>query len=320
MASSNAEELFKKAGDLYAAGDYDEAHAILSQLDAQYPGNVQLLKALARTLDKLGRTEEAIAVCDRLIGQYGYVKALAFRERLAARSRQTADEVVFDSADSDDGIPAAEMAELEAAIEANNAAPRTRRFRIKPVRLAILIALIAGMYFQYVPLWLGVGFIVAYFVIRLAMGKLFVYLFSIPFRMKGRALSGATAELHAVQWAEKPKHAANDDEEESRKGPLRYAWLDVTITPPHRSQGFTHWEPGELMVAPTTTRIRNLDDMDKCFRVHDIKIVADGQETDDEGFKFHGPQRLKMLAEFPPDTSRLKFVYYAESFGDMSLQ
>jgi hypothetical protein len=100
---------------------------------------------------------------------------------------------------------------------------------------------------------------------------------------------------------------------------LRYVWLDVSITPQERTQGFTHWEPGELALAPASLKYTGLDDMEKCFTVHDIKIVVDGQEMTEEGMKYHGPQRLRMLFGVPLDQDRFKFVYYFEQFGELRL-
>ena len=326
MGQSEAERRFADASELYKTGRYEEALALISELDYEFPGNIHLLKAKARTLAKLGRTAEAIAVCDLLELDLGYDKARTFRKQLESKAAGGVPTIAFDPnqyGESDDDTPPVDMTQIGGEESAEQTAGK-KRFRIKPVRLGLLILIVAGMYFGYVNYYVGGGIIVAYFaiklIIKLAFGKALEALFSIPFRMKGRALEGATAELHGFEWAEKPKAAeADDDDEEAKKPkvPLRYAWLDVTITPQVRTQGFRHWEPGELMVAPTTVKIRKLGDMDKCFQIHDIKLVSDGKEEDDEGYKLNGPQRLKMLAEVPEGATALSFYYYGFGFGNL---
>jgi len=98
---------------------------------------------------------------------------------------------------------------------------------------------------------------------------------------------------------------------------LRYAWLDVTITPQERTKGFTHWEPGELVLAPLGMKYKSPDDMDNCFSVHSLKLVVDGQEQEEEGMKYHGPLRVKLLVGLPMDQNAFKFVYYFEQFGEL---
>src|SRR5690606_18847239 len=125
--------------------------------------------------------------------------------------------------------------------------------RIKPFRLLILIALCLGMWRGYVPYWLGGGLIIAYFLLSFAIRAALYRLFTIPFKLKGRALEGATATVHTVTPAEPPKAEADGE------GPAysRYVWIEVTITPPAQSRGFTHWEPGELAIAPASLRLKS---------------------------------------------------------------
>jgi hypothetical protein len=101
--------------------------------------------------------------------------------------------------------------------------------------------------------------------------------------------------------------------------PLRWVWLDVTITPQPRTDGFTHWEPGELMLLPLSKPYKGLDDMDHCYNVRDLKLVVDGVEHPDEGGKYHGPQRLKLLVGLPQQENAFKFAYYFEQFGEIRL-
>jgi hypothetical protein len=218
---------------------------------------------------------------------------------------------------------------LEAEKESDETTDAERRFRIKPVRLTLLAVVLAAMYFEYISYLTGGILIAAWFVlvflVKKLVGALFVLLFTAPFRMKGKALSGATCMMHGHTWAEKPADLEGDGEDDDEGGngtparPLRYVWIDVTITPQPRTSGFTHWEPGELMLAPLSMRYRGMDDLDKCFGVREIQVVVDGQVREDGGTKYHGPQRFRILAGVPEDESVFKFVYYFEQFGEIHL-
>ncbi len=336
MDKSEAERRFQKADKLFTYGRFEDALADLDALDSAFPNNHRVLNARVRTLEQLQRYEEALAVCDHLVNELGYQKAQTMRDRLAeevARSGGAPQDAFW----SNEPVPAPSTpptspanAPAPAPVEEGAPdSPAKRRFKLKPVRLLILLGLIAGMYFGYVPYWLGGGLIGAYFIIKYIIigliGKWLMFkIFTAPFKMKGKALAGANCQLHGHEWTEKPASIAEeepegDDDEVQPFVPLRYVWLDVTIAPQERTQGFTHWEPGELALAPLGLKYTGLDDMDKCFSVHDIKVLVDGQEAEEEGMKYHGPVRLKMLFGVPMDHDNFKFVYYFEQFGELKL-
>lgn len=315
MDTAEANERFQRANSFYRAGHYEDALVELQVLIRHQPDNVGVVDALARTLEHLGRLEEALPLFERLVNQLGYEKARLRLERVLEKLGQ-----VPVNEDQDDEVDGQDL-----LVESSG-----NRFRIKPVRLLLLLAILAGMYVQYLPYWLGCGLIAGYFLVKYMIKAAFVRLFTIPFRMKGKALSGATAQVHGYEWTSAPERTGdgNEDEEPS-KTPLRYVWLDVTITPPFRTGGFTHWEPGELMLAPFGRKYRGLDDMDHCFRIHEIRYIRDGhsgggvldgpEEVEDQGSKVFGPHRLKLLAGVPHDQNRFKFAYYFEAFGDIAL-
>ncbi|MBX3176963.1 MAG: hypothetical protein KF886_06375 [Candidatus Hydrogenedentes bacterium] len=338
MDSREAQDRFRKADKLFTYGRYEDVLVELEALEQHFPSNHRLLNAKARTFEQLGRLSESLAVCDRLLNEFRYEKIQPVRDRVAAAlTRQNAAPQQAFWANE----PAAEDAEeIPEAEDASNDAPAAeRRFRIKPVRLALLAAVLAAMYFGYISYLTGgiliAGWFILVFLVKKLVGALFMRLFTTPFRMKGKALAGATCTVHGHAWAEKPADADGngededeDEDEDEGEGegcngapdrPLRYVWIDVTITPQPRTSGFTHWEPGELMLAPLSMRYKGLDDMDKCFGVRDIKLVVDGQIQEEEGMKYHGPLRLRILAGVPEDESAFKFVYYFEQFGEIHL-
>jgi len=332
MDKSEAERRFQKADKLFTYGRYEDALAELQALDASFPSNHRVLNARVRTLEQLQRYEEALALCDRLVNELGYEKAQTMRERLAeevARSTAAPQQAFWSNqAEPMPASPVQNAPSADTPLEKeilSDEEPAKRRFKLKPVRLLILIGLVAGMYLGYVPYWLGGGligfyFIMKYIVIGLIGKWLMLKIFTAPFKMKGKALQGATCQLNGHEWTEKPATTeGGSEDEEVPTVPLRYVWLDVSIMPQERTQGFTHWEPGELALAPASLKYTGLDDMEKCFTVQDIKLVVDGQEMPEEGMKYHGPQRLKMLFGVPLDQDSFKFVYYFEQFGELRL-
>jgi hypothetical protein len=331
MDKSEAERRFQKADKLFTYGRFEDALAELDALDASFPNNHRVLNARVRTLEQLQHYDQALALCDRLVNDLGYEKAQTMRDRLAeevARVASAPQQAFWSNQPEPVSTPTAATAITpQEDARMDEEVPAKRRFRIKPFRLLILIGLAVGMYLGYVPYWLGGGLIGFYFVMKYIVigliGKWLMFkIFTAPFRVKGKALQGATCQLHGHEWTEKPARPEGepeDEDEDTPNVPLRYVWLDVSITPQERTQGFTHWEPGELALAPASLKYTGLDDMEKCFTVHDIKIVVDGQEMTEEGMKYHGPQRLRMLFGVPLDQDRFKFVYYFEQFGELRL-
>lgn len=333
MDKSEAERRFQKADKLFTYGRFEDALADLEALDASFPNNHRVLNAQVRTLEQLQRFDEALALCDRLVNELGYDKARTLRDRLAEEvDRATAAPQQAFWSHQAEPVSTAPIQPTSPPImptekaASSEEAPVKRRFKVKPFRLLILLGLSAGMYLGHVPYWLGGGLIGAYFIIKYVLigliGKWIIFkIFTAPFKMKGKALEGATCQLHGHAWTEKPASldADVDLDDSEVPVPLRYVWLDVSIVPVERSQGFTHWEPGELALAPAGLKYKGLDDMEKCFSVQDIKLVVDDQDTPEDGMKYQGPQRLKMLFGVPLDQDTFKFVYYFEQFGQFKL-
>ncbi len=101
-------------------------------------------------------------------------------------------------------------------------------------------------------------------------------------------------------------------------GTKEYFWLDVTITPQPARGAFGMWEPGELVLVDAASRPQDVDS-NSAGVLRDLEVFRDGAFTKDEGFKYAGPQRLKMRVGVEPGYSRLKFRYYFELFGEVRL-
>lgn len=310
MDREEANDLFQRASRHFSDGAFDEALGLLEKVSQHYGDNHRLVSARARTLGRLRRFDEALSLCDQLKHDFGYEKADAIRAEIEGWLREPVFAPVapphnFGAED------APEVDDLSEAVETKRRLP----VRIKPKRLMILVLLVAGMALHYVPYWLGCGIIAAYFLVKWLLWRLFLHLFSIPFRMKGKALKEAVAEVHAVLPAPPPENTEDD----RKPGPKTYYRVEATITPSGRSEGFVCWEPGELVIAPFGLKVKNLDAHEQCFAVREVKILEGDTFREDQGDKLPGPQRLQFLVGLPEGPGRYKFLYYTEPFGDFSV-
>jgi hypothetical protein len=195
--------------------------------------------------------------------------------------------------------------------------------------------------------------------VRFGIKWLIVALFLMPFKAKGAVLKNALAELHSATWepapakpaqpepatraraalgydgpddpaiepdVEQPSEAAAVDNGEvvadEEEGPLDHYRIDVTITPRPKTGGFQHWEPSELRLVPFTNKARAKlsEDDDAEGEPVDVQIFREGRFEPDEEGKYFGPQRVRLLMAVPIDSPRrLKFRYYLELFGDLTL-
>lgn len=316
MDKSEAQIRFKKADRLFKLGRFEDTLDELEAIDRAFPNNHRVLNAQARTLGELRRFEQGLAVCDRLLAEFQYEKIRPLREHFVQKIGSMAATPAMQAA-TPEGTPP--MSDQESFHE-HSEDTGNPRFSIKPIRLLLLVAIVAGMATGYVPPWIGGVLIGGYFLAKFAISALLKRLFTAPFKMKGKALAGADCTLHGVEWTTRPTW----DEDEAFGGdgpeqPLRYAWLDVTITPADNNSGFTHWEPGELMLAPADLKFKGLDSLDHCYEVLDVKLAgANGHEEDEIG-KYEGAQRLKLLVGIPENVNKFRFVYYVEAFGHVNL-
>lgn len=308
MDHQEAAQLYKRSDRHYRAGEYDEALALLDALTEAFPNDKSLLFARARTLAKLRRSAEALIIAERLVEEFGYSNAKRLRKRMRERM-SLVDDPVF----SDGDASGSSDQDLEGAEE------KERRFRVKPIPLLLLIGIVAAMATGYVNYWIGGGLIVGYFVVVWTVKTVLYRLFTLPIKMKGKALAGATATVHSVIDAPEPPEA-NYDDTDGDALERRYLYIDVTITPEERANGFTHWEPGELLLVPMDTKILKLEDLDAGHQVVDYRMIRGGREEKDEYGKYAGTQRLKLHVGVPRyGELRYRFAYYFETFGDVEI-
>src|SRR5690606_8398355 len=121
------------------------------------------------TLEQLRHYDRALAVADHLLQEFQYEKIGPLRDRVANAVKPSTQKP---------SLPPPLPAHQEENI---NALPRNAgSFRIKPLRLVLLIVICALTYLGYIPLFLGIGIIVAYFVIKTLLSLAISRIFSAP--------------------------------------------------------------------------------------------------------------------------------------------
>jgi hypothetical protein len=184
------------------------------------------------------------------------------------------------------------------------------------------VAVIAGigLAIKYLPWWtILLGSLTLIILGKFVIKRLFFKLLLKPFQLKGAVLKGAKVEVHSVSALPPSRETADVSDAAPRHG---YA-LDVTITPCSAKTPFGLWEPGELRLVLPESKL-NLspdapsDTEDTC-EIQKVEVHDEGDFKPDEGMKYPGHQRLRLVIAVKPDTSRLKFRYYFEEFGSVTL-
>lgn len=194
--------------------------------------------------------------------------------------------------------------------------------------------------------------------LKMLAGRMLRTLFLTPFKMKGRVLRGAEVTVHEIVSAGRPvrenpylAHEEDDEEEdddyeedeedrahwqqeweqeraelEERDARREWFLIDLTVTPPPASgEGFTLWEPDELLLVDVNSDPQQALDSDEDEEVAEVFEVAvwneDAQSFDTEFTegKLFGPQRLKMHVGVERGYAKLALRYYFEQFGEVSL-
>ena len=337
MEKSEAEELFHEADRLYREERYEQALAIIDRLNVAFPDKHRLLYPKARCLAHLGRIEEATEICEHLLEDFHDDRAVELREQLERYEETLEFDYKFDSKFSDPhfgrstpsvGVPASDRPDAidgedgRAGESWAEAEPESKEFRankprIKPVRLTLAFGLVAAAAAGFIPWWAAAVPIAAYLLVKLLVRWAMYRLFTVPFRMKGKALSGASVKVHTVQPSTPPSDYDSDDEGAAGND-LKWYEVVATISPQERSQGFTRWEPGELALLPAAKKLQKLDDHESAYSVAGVEIFEENRSMEDEGFKIEGSCQIKFRVAVPPNAGPFRLVYYFETLeGDV---
>jgi hypothetical protein len=118
-----------------------------------------------------------------------------------------------------------------------------------------------------------------------------------------------------------PELAADREGDPASAASREYYRLDCTITPRPPSGEFALWEPGGLMlVGPHAKPDASAADDASACEVLRVEVKHNGRFEPDEGMKYEGPQRLRLVLAAPAGARELQFQYYLEQFGKVSLR
>jgi len=113
MDKDEAKTKFKKADEHFRSGRFEEALSILDELDVVFPEDRRVLYPRARCLAELSRLDEALQLCDFMVGKWDYVRARRLRSRI----------LEHDMADSSDGAVEDSGSDSEGAVQVTPVPP-----------------------------------------------------------------------------------------------------------------------------------------------------------------------------------------------------
>src|SRR5262245_2547601 len=196
---------------------------------------------------------------------------------------------------------------------------------MKRVILVVFFLVVVGVVaiIKYLPWWVSVAlFAVFVATAKYSIRPLLTQLFLLPFKAKGAVLRGATVQVHSVRSVPPPPPSSDPSENETPKddseaGPRYFYEVDLTVTPKASDGPFQLWGPGELQLVGLKGKpvCDSDDEAETLCSVKNLEVQQEGRFQSDEGMKFPGQQRLKLLAAVRPGVSQLQCRYYFELFG-----
>ena len=196
------------------------------------------------------------------------------------------------------------------------------------IALGFVAAIVAT--FKFLPLWAGVGSVVALGLsAKFLLGTVFERFFLGMFEAKSAALRGARARLHGIAPAPELRRDFDDDfddedlDEDVGIEPTSRVWrfIDVTVElpePDHNGKdcGMTMWEPGELTIVESEAKSGKAIDLegfdDDLGLIHSVDAMQGGSWVPLDGDKVFGTQRLRLHVGVRPGADQFKLRYYFE--------
>ncbi len=184
---------------------------------------------------------------------------------------------------------------------------------VKLIFLFLIFCFFLAM--RYLPWWGILAFFVGIYAFGKFLGPWIARLILMRlFGSKSKALRNAKAEFSAVQAI------TRSDADDTRP----HYELEVAVTPlVDATAQFQLWEPGELrFVPPGTPRVgsvRDGTDEPDVVEVVNLEVYRDGKFEKEEGLKYSGPQRLKLIIATQPGVNALMLRYYFEDFAQLQL-
>jgi len=96
LEARESKEKFKRADELFRQGEYLQALHQLSALNQAFPNTKNVMFPAALCLEKLGRYEDALPLCDQLIAQFQDPRAQELKDRITHLSTPKPVDGLFD--------------------------------------------------------------------------------------------------------------------------------------------------------------------------------------------------------------------------------
>jgi len=77
-----SQEKFDRADRLYQANRFEESLLLLAELDKEFPNTKHILYPMALCLERLGRADEALQLCNLLIQRFQDERAHVLKARI----------------------------------------------------------------------------------------------------------------------------------------------------------------------------------------------------------------------------------------------
>lgn len=116
MDSQVSRAKFKQADTLFREGQYQQALHLLGELNQAYPNTKNVLYPAAMCLEKLGRGDEALPLCEALIEKFQDPRAQALKEKIqqAAGPKQAENAYGLDFSGLDDSAIQGDLLDIPA--------------------------------------------------------------------------------------------------------------------------------------------------------------------------------------------------------------
>lgn len=196
----------------------------------------------------------------------------------------------------------------------------------KLIILIVLGAFVAGIVMAvrllgYWPIPVGVLLLLCLpFLLKLVFLKAAERIATGLFDLKSAALRHASAVVHAVRREEGREDASTyGDMDDVDETPREFWMVDLSIRPsPDVNTPMALWEPGELRLIKPGSDTK--EDDDSLGLPAEIQVLQeDGSWSVDEGMKYPGEQRLRVLFAAKQGVRRAEIAYYFERLATVEL-
>ena len=82
MDQNEAKSKFRQSDELFQLGQYQDSLRVLQELNVAFPDTKNILFPMARNLHALGKSAEALKLCDQLFAMFNDPKAVELKKNI----------------------------------------------------------------------------------------------------------------------------------------------------------------------------------------------------------------------------------------------